>query len=44
MARGESRGGADIDLKPFLPMFREPELGRGAHDSHQTRQFNFIET
>ena len=36
--------GVRIDLKRFLPMFRAPELGRGAHDSHQTRQFIFIET
>jgi hypothetical protein len=41
--RSERRGGR-IDLKCFLPMFRLPELGRGAHDSRQTRQFNFIET
>jgi hypothetical protein len=38
------RRGGRIDLKCFLPMFRLPELGRGAHDSRQTRQFNFIET
>jgi hypothetical protein len=38
------RAGGRIDLKRFLPMFRRPELGRGAHDSHQTRQFIFIET
>jgi hypothetical protein len=37
-------GGARIDLKRFLPMFRVPELGRGAHDSRRTRQFIFIET
>jgi hypothetical protein len=38
------RRGGRIDLKCFVPMFRVPELGRGAHDSRQTRQFNFIET
>jgi hypothetical protein len=44
MAARTKRAGAHIDLRPFLPMFRGPELGRGAHDSHQTRQFNLIET
>jgi hypothetical protein len=44
IAARPKRAGARIDLKRFLPMFRMPELGRGAHDSHQTRQFIFIET
>jgi len=43
-SRTGGRRGGRIDLKCFLPMFRLPELGRGAHDSRQTRQFNFIET
>jgi hypothetical protein len=42
--RRSRRRGGRIDLNCFVPMFRVPELGRGAHDSRQTRQFNFIET